>query len=96
MIKKALFEIKNDEKALSDEELKSFVGDEGGLDCFATKKWQKNALPRFGHSQRRRDEEVVEFRYEYSMILCGFVHGGHYIQQITRPIAITSIRTRWR
>jgi len=28
---------KSDEKALSDEELKSFVG-EGGLDCFATKK----------------------------------------------------------
>ena len=27
----ALFEIKSDEKALSDEELKSFVGDEGGL-----------------------------------------------------------------
>ena len=23
--------------------MKSFVGDEGGLDCFATKKWQKSA-----------------------------------------------------
>jgi len=30
---KALFEMRRDEKALSDEELKSFVGDEGWLDC---------------------------------------------------------------
>jgi hypothetical protein len=30
---KALFEMKSNEKALSGEKLKSFVGDEGGFDC---------------------------------------------------------------
>jgi len=40
--KKALFEMKRDEKALSDEELKSFVVDEGGLDCSRQRSGKKN------------------------------------------------------
>jgi len=39
---KALFEMKNDEKALSDEDLKSLVGDGGGLDCSRQRSGKKN------------------------------------------------------